>query len=102
MVAIRAGLSLELIDLRNQDVVLGTGAHVRCEQEREHRCTSGRMVVIAEVEKLDGPIRRPSSRRSRNRRPVYFPMSQDGHNRATGIKPAEGRRALTSPPAGPG
>lgn len=40
-VAIQTGLRVsELIGLRCQDVVLGTGAHVRCEGKgRKHRCT---------------------------------------------------------------
>jgi site-specific recombinase XerD len=41
IVAIQTGLRVsELIGLRCQDVILGTGAHVRCEGKgRKHRCT---------------------------------------------------------------
>ena len=52
LVAIQTGLRVsELISLRNQDVVLGTGAHVRCEGKgRKHRCTPLRKDTVVMVE----------------------------------------------------
>ena len=52
LVAIQTGLRVsELIGLRNQDVVLGTGAHVRCEGKgRKHRCTPLRKDALVMVE----------------------------------------------------
>ena len=52
LVAIQTGLRVsELIGLRNQDVVLGTGAHVRCEGKgRKHRCTPLRKDTVVMVE----------------------------------------------------
>ena len=51
MVAIQTGLRVsELIGLRRQDVVLGTGAHVRCVSKgRKHRCTPLRQEVAGGV-----------------------------------------------------
>ena len=55
-VALQTGLRVsELIGLRCQDVVLGTGAHVRCEGKgRKHRCTPLRHDVARQ---LDGWLR---------------------------------------------
>jgi site-specific recombinase XerD len=52
LVAIQTGLRVsELIGLSNQDVVLGTGAHVRCEGKgRKQRCTPLRKDTVAMVE----------------------------------------------------
>jgi site-specific recombinase XerD len=52
LVAIQTGLRVsELIGLRNQDVVLGTGAHVRCEGKgRKERCAPLRKDAAALVE----------------------------------------------------
>jgi len=52
LVAIQTGLRVsELIGLRCQDVVLGTGAHVSCEGKgRKHRCTPLRQDAAAIVE----------------------------------------------------
>lgn len=52
LVGIQTGLrASELIGLRNQDVVLGTGAHVRCEGKgRKHRCTPLRKDALAMIE----------------------------------------------------
>ncbi len=52
-VAIQTGLRVsELIGLRCQDVVLGTGAHVRCEGKgRKHRCTPLRQDAVALLER---------------------------------------------------
>ena len=52
LVAIQTGLRVsELIGLRNQDVILGTGAHVRCEGKgRKHRCTPLRKDTVVMVE----------------------------------------------------
>jgi site-specific recombinase XerD len=52
LVAVQTGLRVsELIGLRNQDVVLGTGAHVRCEGKgRKHRCTPLRKDALDMVE----------------------------------------------------
>jgi len=52
LVAIQTGLRVsELIGLRNQDVVLGTGAHVRCEGKgRKERCTPLRKDAVVLVE----------------------------------------------------
>jgi site-specific recombinase XerD len=49
--AIQTGLRVsELIGLRCQDIVLGTGAHVRCEGKgRKERCTPLRREVVAVV-----------------------------------------------------
>ena len=50
-VALQTGLRVsELIGLRCQDVVLGTGAHVRCEGKgRKHRCTPLRQEVASQL-----------------------------------------------------
>jgi site-specific recombinase XerD len=52
LVAIQTGLRVsELIGLRNQDVVLGTGAHVRCEGKgRKQRCTPLRKDAVLLVD----------------------------------------------------
>jgi site-specific recombinase XerD len=52
LVAVQTGLRVsELIGLSNQDVVLGTGAHVRCEGKgRKHRCTPLRKDAVVMVE----------------------------------------------------
>ncbi|MFQ5507628.1 MAG: tyrosine-type recombinase/integrase [Planctomycetota bacterium] len=52
LVAIQTGLRVsELIGLSNRDVVLGTGAHVRCEGKgRKQRCTPLRRDTMAMVE----------------------------------------------------
>ena len=52
LVAVQTGLRVsELIGLRNQDVVLGTGAHVRCEGKgRKQRCTPLRKDAVVMVE----------------------------------------------------
>jgi site-specific recombinase XerD len=52
LVAIQTGLRVsELIGLRNQDVVLGTGAHVRCEGKgRKQRCTPLRKDAVVLVD----------------------------------------------------
>jgi site-specific recombinase XerD len=52
LVAIQTGLRVsELIGLHNQDVVLETGAHVRCEGKgRKHRCTPLRKDTVVMVE----------------------------------------------------
>jgi integrase/recombinase XerD len=52
MVAVQTGLRIsELIGLRCQDVVLGTGAHLRCEGKgRKHRCTPLRQDTSAMLE----------------------------------------------------
>ena len=49
LVAIQTGLRVsELIGLRRDDVVLGTGAHLRCEGKgRKERCTPLRQEVVA-------------------------------------------------------
>jgi len=51
-VGLQTGLRVsELIGLRCQDVVLGTGAHVRCEGKgRKHRCTPLRQEVASQLE----------------------------------------------------
>jgi len=51
LVAIQTGLRVsELIGLRHEDVVLGTGAHVRCEGKgRKQRCTPLRKDAVALV-----------------------------------------------------
>lgn len=51
LVAVQTGLRVsELINLRSQDVVLGTGAHVRCEGKgRKQRCTPLRKDAAAMV-----------------------------------------------------
>ena len=51
LVAVQTGLRVsELIGLRNQDVVLGTGAHVRCEGKgRKQRCTPLRKDAVVMV-----------------------------------------------------
>jgi site-specific recombinase XerD len=52
LVAVQTGLRVsELIGLLNQDVALGTGAHVRCEGKgRKQRCTPLRKDAVAMVE----------------------------------------------------
>jgi len=52
-VAIQTGLRVsELIGLRCQDVVLGTGAHVRCEGKgRKQRCTPLRQEIAAQLQR---------------------------------------------------
>jgi site-specific recombinase XerD len=52
LVAVQTGLRVsELIGLRNQDVVLGTGAHVRCEGKgRKQRCTPLRKDAVVMIE----------------------------------------------------
>ncbi|MFQ5382681.1 MAG: tyrosine-type recombinase/integrase [Dehalococcoidia bacterium] len=52
LMAIQTGLRVsELIGLSNQDVVLGTGAHVRCQGKgRKQRCTPLRKDTVAMVE----------------------------------------------------
>jgi integrase/recombinase XerD len=49
LVAIQTGLRVsELIGLRREDIVLGTGAHVRCEGKgRKQRCTPLRQEAVA-------------------------------------------------------
>jgi len=67
VLAIQTGLRVsELISLRNQDIVLGTGAHVRCEGKgRKERCTPLHREVVAVVKawlRATGPTsRRPFS-----------------------------------------
>jgi integrase/recombinase XerD len=48
LVAIQTGLRVsELINLRREDIVLGTGAHVRCEGKgRKQRCTPLRQEAV--------------------------------------------------------
>lgn len=52
-VAIQTGLRVsELIGLRCQDVVLGTGAHVRCEGKgRKQRCTPLGQEIVAQLQR---------------------------------------------------
>jgi len=73
-VALQTGLRVsELIGLQCQQVVLGTGAHVRCEGKgRKHRCTPLRREVAAQLQ---------SWLRERNGQPMepVFPSTRRGH-----------------------
>jgi integrase/recombinase XerD len=79
LVAIQTGLRVsELLALRAQDVILGTGAHVRCRGKgRKDRCTPLRRDVVNVVRAwMREKCREPSDRLFPNARGA--PMTRDG------------------------
>lgn len=82
LVAVQTGLRVsELVGLRCQDVVLGTGAHVRCEGKgRKQRCTPLRKDAVACIKAW------LHEQRARSDDPVFpslrgGPLSRDGVER---------------------